>query len=89
MKNSVQPLSLTPRNLWKYALADHLEMRCSLSQDQQKPLLRALCRQRIRSESIEIHPAFSISGFVVVILDKPDRHQFWIYAPHRKTIVKI
>ena len=70
----------------KDLIQDFLEVACRLDQEHRLTVLEALKEEDILSEHLEVHPAFSIDGRVVVIVDTETIRECFYYFPARKKV---
>ncbi len=81
-----------PRNFLPQVLADiirdFLEIACQLAETEQAYLMRELEQTSVSSEGIEVHPAFSVDGKVIIIGNK-SASECWLYSPETGKILKI
>ena len=74
---------------WEYVLDDLLEMSCLLSSHQRRLLIDELRDQKITTQSVDVPPAFSIEGRVVVVLEGGGKaSECWLYYPKDGKIEK-
>ena len=70
-------------------IQDFLEMNCKMPEKERSYLVRELGHEPFASEAIEVHPAFSVDGKIVVVKNTPaPAMECWIYAPRAKKIRK-
>ena len=73
---------------WEYIIDDLLEMACSLSQDERRFLLEEMQIRTCLSESIHVHPSFSLDNRLVIIVEEAKIEECWLYYPDQKRIEK-
>mgnify|MGYP000446638784 CR=1 FL=1 len=56
------------KNAWEDLINDFLEVACRLAPDERALAINALKSENISAEHLEVHPAFSIDGKVMVVL---------------------
>lgn len=56
------------KNTWQDLVNDFLEVACRLDPEQRALAIAALESENISSEHLEVHPAFSIDGKIMVVL---------------------
>lgn len=56
------------RKTWEDLVEDFLEVACRMNQAQRETALENLRLDSITSEHLEVHPAFSIEGRLMVVL---------------------
>ena len=69
-------------------IQDFLEVTCKLAEKDQIYLVKELGQDHAASEAIEIHPAFSIDGRIIVV-GNGHASECWLYAPKVKKILKV
>ena len=67
---------------------DFLEMSCKLAEKERAYLVNELVQEPVSSEAIQIHPAFSIDGRIIVV-GNGHASECWLYAPKVKKILKV
>ncbi len=76
----------TPRVLHDI-IQDFLEVACKLAEKEQDYLVKELAQEPPLAEAIEIHPAFSVDGKIIVVGNTP-ASECWLYTPKGKKILK-
>ena len=56
------------RQAWEDIVEDFLEVACRMSTDQREVALEALRKQGLSLDHLEVHPAFSLEGRLMVVL---------------------
>ena len=82
----MEPDALTPKVLADI-IQDFLEMNCKLAEKDRAYLVRELSQESLTSEAIEVHPAFSVDGKIIVVKNSPAM-ECWVYAPKARKITK-
>lgn len=77
-----------PQATWPDILNDWLEIKCLLNSQERSPLLGELVKTGCQADAIEIHPAFSVAGHLVVVAHNPTAKNFWLYDPANRKIGK-
>lgn len=68
------------RQTWEDLVEDFLEIACRMNRAERSPVLENLRQEGLSAEHLDVHPAFSIQGRLMVILKK---------APVRKCTVYV
>lgn len=76
-------------HVWEDLVNDFLEMACFLKDSERTELMDALRQAHMSSETIHVHPSFSIDGRLVVILEEQPVKECWIYNVKENRIQKM
>ena len=68
-------------------IQDFLEVTCKLAETEQTYLVKELAQGAVSSEAIEVHPAFSVDGRIIVVGNTPAL-ECWLYSPKAGKIFK-
>ncbi len=74
------------KTTWKDIVNDFLEVGCQLSQTERDCVMKIFEKQKVCSSYVEVHPAFSFNGHLVVILKQDTVQKYWIYNKIQKEI---
>ena len=62
-------MSFNSRQVWEHLVQDFLEIKCTLREPEQEFLLNFLKDKGVRADMIRMHPAFSIDGHLIIIVE--------------------
>ena len=86
MKTNSLVSSLLPHVLADI-IQDFLEITCKMPEKERVYLVRELAREAVSSETIEVHPAFSVEGKIIIVGNKT-AEECWLYSPVIRRIMK-
>lgn len=76
------------RNAWEDLINDFLEVACRLNSEERELAISTLKREKISAEHLEVHPAFSIDGRVMVVLKPGNLKECLFYFLEERKIEK-
>ncbi|MFA5160461.1 MAG: hypothetical protein WC484_08175 [Candidatus Omnitrophota bacterium] len=79
-------MNATTKQTWEYLVRDFLEIKCTLKEPEREFLLAFLKGKGVKAEAIQMHPAFSVDGHLVVIMEDAGSKKRFFYHPQKKMI---
>ncbi|MBU3759099.1 MAG: hypothetical protein FGM27_04140 [Candidatus Omnitrophica bacterium] len=76
-------------NAWEDLVDDFLDVACRLGPAQRKTVLETLKQEGLSSPYLEVHPAFSIEGRLVVILGSKTVQKLAVFLPEEGSVQSI
>jgi hypothetical protein len=84
---AVMPAPLS--HVWRDVVNDFLEMACFLTDAERLYLMQAMQSDGVKSDTIYVHPSFSIDGRLVIVCEDEKISDCLIYYPRKKKLEKI
>lgn len=75
-------------SIWPDLVSDFLEMSCFLKAEEQAFLLRELQKYGMTTETIDVHPCFSIEGRMIIVCEDIEVKECWLYFVRKQQIQK-
>lgn len=85
---TVYPAATSTKAPWEYVLEDLLEMSTCLRTQDKEHLFAELRKSVSDFGDIEVHPAFSLGRYLVVIAEEGLPAECWVYALKEKILWK-
>lgn len=76
------------KNTWEDLINDFLEVACRLDPGQRALAIDALKSENISTEHLEVHPAFSIDGKIMIVLKPGSMKECLFYFLEQRKIEK-